>query len=256
MQAKGGDNIHDEISRTASGKIYFFERFDEISISMQDVHQFVDKWVENELEALGIESKGRFQDTKTGTIRLNLMHNVENTKICQKNSAVTDSITSTAHYTLKFLIHNNKLKVVMDNMHVTHEGVAFDGTPFRQSERIEETYDDLKKFESQIYEKAEEMKIDKSLQLQRDIKRMEAQVKQIKSSDRNKPRNKKLLRRYTEKQLAYQKLSNPETLKIEIEKDLQEKVDYDQIFQYQKWKDVSSTISNSLIEWNNTEASN
>jgi len=256
VYANGGGDIHDKISRTASGKIYFFERFAETNINVQELDQFVSDWVSSDLNRLNIVSKEVFKDDKTGVIRLQLTHSLNNEKILEENSAISDSIISTAHYTLKFLIHNNKLKVVMDNMFSVHEGVTYEGETFRQTESIESAYDDMKQFETLVQSKAKELNVDKCAKLKCDIRRLQKQIKNLKGKNLDQPRNKKLLARYHEKKSYYDRLTNPESLQKEIDKDLEEVVDYTQIFQFKKWQTINSSLGQALSEWDLSQASN
>lgn len=254
--ANGGGDIHDQISRTASGKIYFFDRYNETTLNVQELDVFVAQWIEKSLDPLNIKSKELFKDLKTGIVRLELTHWIDNSEILEENKEITDNITSTAHYSLKFLIHNNKLKVVMDNMFTKHVGVTFDGETFQQTNCIETVYDDLRNFENLVQSKAEELKLEKCKKLKYDIARLQKQIKNLKGKNLDKPRNQKMLARYHQKKTQYDKLNNPKTLKIEIEKDLNEKVDYTQVYQFEKWRIIQASIRNNLNSWDLAEASN
>jgi len=144
----------------------------------------------------------------------------------------------------------------MDNMFTKHVGVTFDGETFQQTNCIETVYDDLRNFENLVQSKAEELKLEKCKKLKYDIARLQKQIKNLKGKNLDKPRNQKMLARYHQKKTQYDKLNNPKTLKIEIEKDLNEKVDYTQVYQFEKGRIIQASIRNNLNSWDLAEASN
>lgn len=251
LYASGGEDdllkgLPTEIAKTSSGKIYFFERFDNVQVNMQNITAFVENWIEKEISNTDLVAGSFFTDTFTGTVRVNLTHKIDHSDLTNKDLSAIDSLSSSAHYTIKFVIHNHNLKVVLDNMYTSYEGVCPLGLHFKQSETIEQVYEELQAFESEVYEKAEAMSLEKLNELKIDISRINKSISKISDKDKDSPRAKKLIKRYIEKKKEYDKLASPEDLQNEINKRLQETIDYDRLFQVERWNDIIASVSKSL----------